>query len=41
MTIIGHSSDDDKNVANNFLANGADLIMSKPPNPDYFKRILK
>jgi len=34
---MGHSSDDDKNVVNNFLKNGADLILPKPPNPNFFK----
>ena len=39
--IIGHSSDDNKNVANNFLNNGADLIMSKPPDYNFFKLTLE
>ena len=39
-TIIGHSSDDNKNVTNNFLKNGADFIMPKPPNPVFFKKTL-
>ena len=39
--IIGHSSDDNKNIINNFLNNGADLILSKPPDYDFFKKTLE
>ena len=39
--IIGHSSDDNKNVINNFLNNGADFTMPKPPNPVFFKETLE
>ena len=41
VIIIGHSSDDNQNVINNFLNNGADFTMPKPPNPVFFKKTLE